>query len=166
LRLFNWTEDPETRTIDVENAPKYDPATAQRRPAILVAFSQMTTGSLSLNNRANPHFDTSGDFRGTDYYATLEGRNELYAVGALPMEALQLAEECFFRLLEHTQMFIDDLELSAFRVSAMGNVTKRDEPKEHYIVPFTVEWGCVHGWTTTAISPILKRMEYTTEAKP
>ena len=160
LKPYIWTDDITTSKMVILPSYKFEPRTVSNRPSILVARGPLQIQEFALDNRAIPHVEPTGNFKGVDRYVNLQGQHEIHCIGSAAMESDRIAEEVFFRMLEYYPSIRDDLNFSDFKVTLLGGLSKLEEYDEQYVTSIKVAWQYVHGWTLTAIAPVLKKAGY------
>ena len=96
----------------------------------------------------------------------LRGVHTVNVISQNPVEAEEIAEEVFYRMMEFTQAIRHEFNLNKFVLDDMGEPVKIEESKEHWNVPITITTQLQTNWVVKPIGPLLKTVSLNAASIP
>lgn len=140
--------------ILIESITRWQPATADKRPAIILKRNKWSWQKLGLGNAtgSNPH-------EGSRSYAGLwSGSHTLNCMAPGGAETELLVTEVFKFLVSYGPWIREQMNLFGFGVQELGAVGEVKEVLQGYAVPVTVAYAAEEAWTLQPYAPRLKRI--------
>jgi hypothetical protein len=135
LRDVIWKNAPDTGIL-IESVHNWQPATTERRPAVIIkrnAYQNMRRGLG--DRRMGPHADREGFEHFVTYWT---GSHTLFCLGGSGAQADILSAEVQRHLTQFTDPISVSLQLLRFQVLQGGPVAEVEEAQENFVVPITV----------------------------
>lgn len=142
--------------ILIESITRWQPATADKRPAILIKRNTWRWQRQGVGDKAgaNPYEGS------TSYVGFWEGSHTLFCLAPSGAETEFLATEVV-KFLHHFAPWIrEQMNLFRFLVSEVGGVGEVQEVVQGYAVPVTVAYMAEEAWTLQPYAPRLKRIVF------
>jgi len=163
LKGFIWTDDDTTghtinSKVKIEPSYKFDAATVEQRPSILVRRGEFISNEFALTNGSAAYMSDNGNYEGKVKQVKLTGQHSIEVCGHSAMEADRLSEEVFFRMLEYKSVIEQDLKFSHFEVKVLKGLQKIEEGNEHWKASIDIRWAFIYSWRVVALAPILKKV--------
>ncbi len=142
--------------ILIESITRWQPATADKRPAILIKRNAWRWQRQGLGDQAGGNI-----FEGSSNYVGLwEGSHTLFCLCPSGAEAEFLSTEVVRFLHEFAPWIRDQMHLHRFLVAEIGGVGEVQEVLQGYAVPVTVAYMAEEAWTLQPYAPRLKRIVF------
>lgn len=154
LRYALWKAMPDTKIL-VESITQWDPASVQRRPAIIIKRNDWQVQRAGIDDRLMGGVSLKGE----RHYATfVTGSHTLFCIAGKGAEAEILAAEVFREMVQFGPVIRQELELMRFVVAGEGAMFELDEARENYAVPVTVTYAAEERWKLVQQAPVLKKI--------
>lgn len=142
--------------ILIESITRWQPATADKRPAILIKRNTWQWQRQGIGDRESTnHYEGS-----TNYMGFWEGSHTLFCLCPSGAEAEFLSTEVVRFLHEFAPWIRDQMNLHRFLVAEIGGVSEVQEVLQGYAVPVTVAYVAEEAWTLQPYAPRLKRIVF------
>lgn len=155
LKKLIWTDAPSTELL-IETGTRFDPRTAQRRPAIIIrrgAYENQRLGAFGERHQLPPM-----DRDGTLHFSTFwQGSHTFQCIGGTALQAEYLASEVQRFLHHFAYIHAPELQLLRFEVKQVGETTKMEEWGNHFLIPVLAQYFFEDAWSLRPTAPILKR---------
>ena len=147
-----WTNNIATSTLFIDSSFKWDPRTADQRPAVLIKAGKIDFEKIAIGNL------NTTDQNGNALYTKMgHGSFEIRCLSSEESEAETLAAESALFLQHFSRQFEINFNLMKFEINGIGAPTvKPDEYHEMIVVPVQVEYGFDISWYVTQYAPALK----------
>ena len=140
--------------ILIESITRWQPATADKRPAILIKRNGWRWQRQGIGDRASTNV-----YEGSNQYVGLcEGSHTLFCMAPSGGETEFLATEVFKFLHQFAPWIREQMNLFQFLVSEVGGVGEVQEVVQGYAVPVTVAYMAEEAWSLQPYAPRLKRI--------
>ena len=138
----------------IESITRWQPATADKRPAILIKRNAWEWRRQGIGDRASTNVYEGS----TQYVGLWEGSHTLFCMAPGGGETEFLATEVV-RFLHHFSPWIrEQMHLFGFMVSGVGGAGEVQEVVQGYAVPVTVSYLAEEAWQLQPYAPRLKRI--------
>ena len=142
--------------ILIESITRWQPATADKRPAILIKRNGWRWMRQGIGDKLG-----TNPFEGTSAYAGMwEGSHTLFCLAPAGAETEFLATETVKFLHNFGPWIRDQMNLHQFFVSEVGGVGEVQEAIQGYAVPVTVAYMAEEAWQLQPYAPRLKRIVF------
>lgn len=142
--------------ILIESITRWQPATADKRPAILIKRNAWRWQRQAIGDKSLTHV-----YEGAISYAGLwEGSHTLFCLCPSGAEAEFLSTEVVRFLHEFSPWIREQMDLHRFFVSEIGGVGEVQEVVQGYAVPVTIAYLAEEAWTLQPYAPRLKRFVF------
>lgn len=142
--------------ILIESITRWQPATADKRPAILIKRNKWAWQKIAIGNMAG--VDTLEG--STGYTGLWEGSHTLFCLCPSAAENEFLATEVVKFLVTFSPWIRDQMNLFRFRIEEIGGAHEVQEVLQGYAVPVTVAYVAEEAWTLQPYAPRLKRIVF------
>lgn len=140
----------------VESITRWQPNTADQRPAILIKRNGWKWEKVGIGNYAGSDVAT-----GTQHYTGLwNGSHTLFCLAPSGVETELLTTEVVKFLLHFSPLIMQQMDLLRFYVAEVGGVGEVQEVIEGYAVPITVAYVAEEAWSLQPYAPRLKRIVF------
>ena len=153
LKDLIWRDGPSS-VIQIEPKGKWNPATSNRRPAIVLKQNACRSVELCLNDLAGENTGAGT----TDYVLMWVGSNTLFCVNYNDASSVLLAEEVQDEFTIYAPIFRSEFRLAKFSVIEIGEAGQIAQSLEHYATPVTVGWAYAMTWRITEEALPLRRV--------
>lgn len=142
--------------ILIESITRWQPATADKRPAILIRRNAWSWQKQAVGDRSG-----NNPYEGSVSYAGLwAGSHTLFCLCPSGAETEFLATEVI-KFLHHFAPWIrSQMNLFRFGVSEVGGIGEVQEALQGYAVPVTIAYVAEEAWTLQPYAPRLKRIVF------
>jgi hypothetical protein len=142
--------------ILIESITRWQPATADKRPAILLRRNGWRWQRQGIGDKAQ-----TNAYEGSTHYAGLwEGSHTLFCLCPSGAETELLATEVVKFLHSFAPWIREQMNLFRFFVSEVGGVSEVQEALQGYAVPVTVAYMAEEAWQLQPYAPRLKRIVF------
>lgn len=142
--------------ILIESITRWQPATADKRPAILIKRNAWRWMRQAIGDKAG-----ANTYEGTTSYAGMwEGSHTLFCLCPSGAETEFLSTEVVRFLMQFAPWIRDQMDLHRFMVSEIGGVSEVQEVLQGYAVPVTIAYMAEEAWTLQPYAPRLKRIVF------
>jgi hypothetical protein len=142
--------------ILIESITRWQPATADKRPAILIRRNGWRWMRQGIGDKLNTNL-----YEGTTTYVGFwEGSHTLFCLAPAGAETELLATETLKFLHNFGPWIREQMNLHQFYVSEVGGVSEVQEALQGYAVPVTVAYMAEEAWTLQPYAPRLKRIVF------
>lgn len=142
--------------ILIESITRWQPATADKRPAILIKRNAWKWNRLGIGDRMSTNV-----YEGSTQHTGLwEGSHTLFCLAPSGAETEFLATEVIKFLHRFSPWIREQMNLFQFIVSEVGGVGEVQEVIQGYAVPVTVAYMAEESWTLQPYAPRLKRIVF------
>lgn len=140
----------------VESITRWQPNTADQRPAILIKRNSWKWEKIGIGNYAGSDVAT-----GTQHYTGFwNGSHTLFCLAPTGVETELLTTEVVKFLLHFSPLIMQQMDLLRFYVAEVGGVGEVQEVIEGYAVPITVAYVAEEAWSLQPYAPRLKRIVF------
>jgi hypothetical protein len=140
--------------ILIESITRWQPATADKRPAVIIKRNTWGWQRIAIGDRAG-----GNDFEGSRNYAGLwQGSHTLFCQTPGGAESEFLATEVFKFLLTFGPWIREQMDLKRFMLQEIGGAMEVQEVLQGYAVPVTVAYVAEEAWSLQPYAPRLKRI--------
>lgn len=158
LRYALWSAMPNTKIL-VESITKWDPASVQRRPAIIIKRNAWQVQRVGIDDRLQGAVSLNGT---RNYVTYVTGSHTLFCLAGKGAEAEILAAEVFHDMMKYGPVIRQELDLMRFAAVGVGEQFELEEARENYAVPVTVTYAAEERWSIVQQAPVLKRVVLST----
>lgn len=142
--------------ILIESITRWQPATADKRPAILLKRNGWKWQRQGIGDRL-----TTNVYEGTTSYAGFwEGSHTLFCLAQAGAEVEFLTTETVKLIHNFGPWIREQMGFHQFYVSEVGGVGEVQEAVQGYAVPVTVAYMAEEAWTLQPYAPRLKRIVF------
>lgn len=142
--------------ILIESITRWQPATADKRPAILIKRNKWSWQKLSIGNISGVNV-----MDGTIGYSGMwAGSHTVYCMAPSAAENEFLATEVGKFLLDFGPWIRDQMSLHTFQPQEIGGAQEVQEVLQGYAVPVTVAYAAEETWSLQPYAPRLKRIVF------
>jgi len=142
--------------ILIESITRWQPATADKRPAILIRRNNWSWSRKVIGDQAGENV-----FEGSSSYLGFwEGSHTLFCLAPGGAEAEFLSTEVARFLHQFAPWIRQQMDLHRFLISEIGGVSEVQEVLQGYAVPVTVAYIAEEAWTLQPYAPRLKRFVF------
>lgn len=140
--------------ILIESITRWQPATADKRPAVLIRRNSWRWQRQGVGDNAGGNV-----YEGSRSYAGMwEGSHTLFCLCPSGAETEFLATEIVKFLHQFSPWIREQMNLHRFMVSEVGGIGEVQEALQGYAVPVTVAYVAEEAWTLQPYAPRLKRI--------
>ena len=140
--------------ILIESITRWQPATADKRPAVLIKRNSWKWLRIGVGDRSG-----ANQFEGTTSYSGFwEGSHTLFCMAPAGAETEFLATEVVKFLHTFAPWIREQMNLHQFLVAEVGGAAEVQEVVQGYAVPVTVAYKAEEAWTLQPYAPRLKRI--------
>lgn len=142
--------------ILIESITRWQPATADKRPAILIKRNGWRWMRQGIGDKLGTNV-----YEGSSTYAGMwEGSHTLFCLAPAGAETEFLATETVKFLHNFGPWIREQMGLHQFHISEVGGVGEVQEAIQGYAVPVTVAYMAEEAWTLQPYAPRLKRIVF------
>jgi hypothetical protein len=142
--------------ILIESITRWQPATADKRPAILIKRNAWQWQRQGIGDRASTNV-----YEGSSQYVGFwEGSHTLFCLAPSGGEIEFLATEVVKFIHQFAPWIREQMNLFRFLVSEVGGVGEVQEAVQGYAVPVTVAYVAEEAWSLQPYAPRLKRIVF------
>ncbi len=160
LRELIWQDNPATNIL-IESVWRWDPATTNKRPAVIVKrngyrFQRVGIGD---NRQQLQPADEAGH---PSYWAPWLGSHTLFCIGGSGAQAEILGSEVQREMTQFAPVIRESLGLIRLEVSDVGPVSLLEEAQDNFAVPVNVAYAYAEAWMIRQEAPRLKTLSLST----
>jgi len=153
LKPYVWRSDEKETRIVINPIYAWEPRNIQQRPAIILRRQPWKVEKLALGDKYQGHLANDG-MTASNHAVMIQGAHTIYCHAMTGLESEELGAEVGYHLLEFQQHILQRFRLHGFKMESIGEVKRTDEPHQHFVVPLTITYAQVHGWSIQQETPI------------
>lgn len=153
LLKYIWTSDVRTGIL-IESVHKWKGDLVSKRPAILLKRN----GYRSVRHTINDLSASNGE--GQTYNIHWVGSHTVFCIHGTGAATEILATETQRELTQFSPIVREDLQLSQFAVTEVGEISEVEESTENYVVPITLGWIYQESWRLRPMALPLRRISF------
>ena len=165
LSNYLWSADATKTKIQIEPIWRYNPRDVQRRPAIFVKRNSWKFERIALDDgmTIGSRKDAAGKVVNVDgdyHVKMILGSHTIFCLGQSGDGAGSelLGQEVLNHFMMFGPILRQDLKLTRFTVTELGELALLDEFVEHFAVPVVVSYGMTMAWRLNQAAPWLKTL--------
>jgi hypothetical protein len=140
----------------IESITRWNPNTADKRPAILIKRNSWRWQKQGIGDRASENVYTGS----TTYSGLWEGSHTVICLAQNGVETEFLTTEVVKFLIHFSPLIRDQMALHRFFVAEVGGIGEVQEVIQGYAAPITVAYMAEESWLLQPYAPRLKRVTF------